>query len=92
MALVTTRKPIKVMAIVKVDVKVARLFCELRNETFKPLVGYLRERREGTLEYLAKADKIEVIYKLQGEVAVFDELLKNIDTAEELFAKLKTVS
>ena len=89
MALDTVNALIQVTVIVKVNAKVARLFCELRADTFKPLVEYLRERRLGTLENLAKVDKIEVLYKLQGEVAMLSELLQNIDTAEELFAKLR---
>lgn len=72
----------------RLDERVARCFQRLQAEEFAPLVEYLKESREGTLEQLVGVVQIEQIYRLQGEAGILAKLLTNIENSNELVTKL----
>ncbi len=72
----------------RLDERVARCFQRLQAEEFKPLVDWLRESRNGTLEHLAEAIQQEHIYRFQGEAGILADLLAHIKNSNELVTKL----
>lgn len=72
----------------RLDEKVVRCLQRLQSEEFAPLVEFLRESRKGTLDQLAEVEKLETIYRLQGEVGVLGELLSHIKNSNQLITKL----
>ena len=72
----------------RLDEKVVRCLQRLQSEEFAPLVDFLRESRKGTLEQLAEVEKIELIYRLQGEAGVLGEILDHIKNSNQLITKL----
>lgn len=72
----------------RLDEQVARCFQRLQAKEFEPLVQYLKESREGTLETLTGLAQIEQIYRLQGEAGVLADLLGHIKNSNELVTKL----
>lgn len=72
----------------RLDERVARCFQRLQAEEFEPLVEYLRESRNGTLEQLVGTVQQEHIYRLQGEAGVLGDLLSHIKNSNELVTKL----
>jgi hypothetical protein len=74
---------------VRIDERVALCLQKLKLPEFKPLLDYLRESRDGTLEDLAEAPP-NTIQRLQGEAAVLKKLLSSIENSSELVAKLKS--
>lgn len=72
----------------RLDEKVVRCFQRLQAEEFAPLIEFLRDSRNGTLEQLVGIEKIEMIYRLQGEAAVLGELLSHIKNSNQLITKL----
>lgn len=73
---------------VRLDERVARCFQRLQAEEFAPLVEYLKESRNGTLEQLVEAVQQDRIYRLQGEAGVIGDLLSYIKSSNELVTKL----
>jgi len=74
--------------VVRLDERVARCFQRLQAEEFAPLVEYLKESRNGTLEQLVDAVQQDRIYRLQGEAGVIGDLLTYIKNSNELVTKL----
>lgn len=72
----------------RLDEHVVRCLQRLQAEEFAPLVNWLRESRNGTLNKLAEIEKLEQVYRLQGEAGVLKELLDNIKGSNELITKL----
>lgn len=72
----------------RLDEQVARCFQRLQAKEFEPLVAYLKESREGTLDTLVELTQIEQIYRLQGEAGVLADLLGHIKNSNELVTKL----
>ena len=72
----------------RLDERVARCFQRLQAEEFAPLVEYLKESRQGTLEQLVGVVQIEQIYRLQGEAGILAKLLTNVENSNELVTKL----
>lgn len=72
----------------RLDERVARCFQRLQAEEFAPLVEFLKESRQGTLEQLVGAVQQEQIYRLQGEAGVLGNLLSHIKNSNELVTKL----
>ena len=72
----------------RLDERVARCLQRLQAEEFAPLVTWLRESRQGTLEQLVGTVQTEHIYRLQGEAAILEDLLSNIKNSNELVTKL----
>ena len=72
----------------RLDERVARCFQRLQAEEFAPLVEYLKESRQGTLEQLVGVVQIEQIYRLQGEAGILAKLLSNVENSNELVTKL----
>ena len=72
----------------RLDEQVARCFQRLQAEEFAPLVEYLKESRQGTLEQLVGVVQIEQIYRLQGEAGILAKLLSNVENSNELVTKL----
>lgn len=73
---------------VRVDERVARCFGLLRSEEFAPLLEYLRNCQAESLKKLVVADGNQ-IYRLQGEAAVFEEMLGLVERSGELIEKLR---
>ena len=76
----------------RIDERVARCFTFLRGPEFNHLVEYLRAKRQGSLEMMAQITDADKIYRLQGEVGVYKELLDTIENAEALIVKFNTKS
>jgi len=74
--------------VLRLDEQVARCFQRLQAKEFEPLVQFLKESREGTLEQLVGVLQTEQIYRLQGEAAVLADLLGHIKNSNELVTKL----
>jgi len=72
----------------RIDERVARCFTFLRGPEFNHLVEYFRAKRQESLEMLAQVHDQHMIYRLQGEVGVYKEILDSIENAEALIAKL----
>lgn len=72
----------------RLDEQVARCFQRLQAKEFEPLVQFLKESREGTLEQLVGAVQNEHIFRLQGEAGVLADLLAHIKNSNELVTKL----
>ena len=72
----------------RLDERVARCFQRLQSEEFGPLVEWLRDSRNGTLEQLVGTIQQEHIYRLQGEAAILADLLAHIKNSNELVTKL----
>lgn len=68
---------------------VARCFVLLRDPQFAPLVEYMRDSRNDTLNSLAETGDARRIHMLQGAAGVFKEILEHIDQAEILIKKLR---
>jgi hypothetical protein len=73
----------------RIDEQTARSFSYLRSPEFVAFLDYVRARRQTTLELLAQVTEPEKIYRLQGEVGVWAEILSNVESAEALIAKLR---
>lgn len=71
----------------RLDEQVVRCLQRLQAEEFKPLVEWLRESRNGTLEQLVVA-KAENVGRLQGEAGVLGEILQDIQSSNQLITKL----
>lgn len=74
----------------RLDERTARCFQRLQAEEFAPLVEFLKESRQGTLEQLVGAVQQEQIYRLQGEAGILGNLLSHIKNSNELVTKLST--
>ena len=74
---------------VRIDERVARCFGLLRTPEFEPLVKYLRDCREESLEAMAEITDPVQIHRLQGTVGTLKGLLEDIEQAENLIRKLK---
>lgn len=72
----------------RLDEQVARCFQRLQAKEFEPLVAFLKESREGTLEQLVGAVQQEHIFRLQGEAGVLADLLGHVKNSNELVTKL----
>ena len=72
----------------RLDEQVARCFQRLQAKEFEPLVQFLKESRDGTLEQLVGAVQNEHIFRLQGEAGVLADLLGHIKNSNELVTKL----
>jgi hypothetical protein len=73
----------------RIDEQTARCFSHLRAPEFAAFLEYVRARRQITLELLAQVTEPEKIYRLQGEVGAWTEILSNVESAEALIVKLK---
>ncbi len=72
----------------RIDERVARCLQRLQAEEFSPLVEWLRESRKSTQDQLVEVEKLEQIYRLQGEAGVLGEILSRIKGSNELVTKL----
>lgn len=74
---------------VRVDDRVARCFALLRSQEMQPLVEFLKERRQETLERLGEATGEEMKSRLQGRQLELKEILEMVEQGETLFAKTR---
>jgi len=74
--------------VVRLDEPVVRCLQRLQGKEFEPLVKFLRESRNSTLEQLVQVIQKEQIYRLQGEAAMLGDLLSHIENSNELITKL----
>jgi len=75
--------------VVRVDDRVARCFALLRSQEMQPLVEFLKERRQETLERLGEATGEEMKSRLQGRQLELKEILEMVEQGETLFAKTR---
>lgn len=73
----------------RIDERVARCLTLLRASEFDHFREYLRAKRQGSLEKMAVTTDEKMIFRLQGEAGMLDELLSHIEGAEALIAKLR---
>ena len=50
---------------------------------------YLRAERQGALEMMAQVHDLDKIYRLQGKAETLGELIKHVESADALIAKMK---
>ena len=74
------------------DERVARCLSHLRAPEFEPLMAYFKSKRLETLEQMAQTTDEKIIFRLQGEAGAYSEILKYVNDAEALIAKLKANS
>ena len=74
---------------VRVDERVARCLSVLRSPEMQPLIQFLKDRRQETLERLGDVQGEEMKTRLQGRNLELREFLEMVDQAEVLFAKTR---
>ena len=74
---------------VRVDERVARCLALLRSPEMQPLIEFLKNRRQETLERLGDVQGEEMKSRLQGRNLELKEILEMVDQAEMLYAKTR---
>ena len=74
---------------VRVDERVARCLALLRSPEMQPLIEFLKNRRQETLERLGDVQGEELKSRLQGRNLELKEILEMVDQAEMLYAKTR---
>lgn len=74
---------------VRVDERVARCLSVLRSPEMQPLIQFLKDRRQETLERLGDVQGEEMKSRLQGRNLELKEILEMVEQAEMLFAKTR---
>jgi hypothetical protein len=74
---------------VRVDERVARCLSTLRSPEMQPLIQFLKDRRQETLERLGDVQGEEMKSRLQGRNLELKEILEMVEQAEMLYAKTR---
>lgn len=74
---------------VRVDERVARCLGLLRSPEMQPLLEFLKNRRQETLERLGDIQGEEMKSRLQGRNLELKEFLEMVEQAEMLYAKTR---
>jgi len=74
---------------VRVDERVARCLSTLRSPEMQPLIQFLKDRRQETLERLGDVQGEEMKSRLQGRNLELKDFLEMVEQAEMLYAKTR---